>query len=151
MERKDLEEQRREWRERQSKSRAAKADREHADQLDELRRKDPDAARVLALWAETITQPITKPGVPLPDPGPARLPSLVEWQKFLKSIRQTVAIEKEITRVEAAMAAGLTEFPQQAQGEILRKHLKPRLRTTNACWRKHAASLNDSRGKTYGS
>jgi hypothetical protein len=54
-----------------------------------------------------------RPGSPLPDPGPARLPTLSEWHKFLNSIPQTAAVQEEIHRVEAAIAGDMTEFPRQ--------------------------------------
>ena len=82
---------------------------------DELRiaNMDPVEARVRKIMAQIAQQPHTKPGAPLPNPGPARLPSLSESHKFLQSIPHTVAIEEELRRVEAAIAAGMTEFPRQ--------------------------------------
>src|SRR5215467_8219549 len=82
---------------------------------DELRiaNMDPVEARVRKIMAQIAQQPHTTPGAPLPNPGPAWLPSLSEWHKFLQSIPHTVAIEEELRRVEAAIAPGMTEFPRQ--------------------------------------
>ena len=108
------EEQRADDRERKRRSRASHAATEQDQEFKELKRRDPEAARIQELWAEVMAKPITRPGVPLPDPGPARLPTLIELRKNLASIHQTEAVREELARVEAAIASGLTEMPGAA-------------------------------------
>jgi len=80
---------------------------------------DPAEANVERIMAQIALEPRQPrpPRVPSGPPEPARLPSLVVWSRYLKSICQTQAIEEELERVEAAIANGMTEFPHQV-GEV---------------------------------
>jgi len=77
-----------------------------------LRSMDPVDARVEMIMAQIAQEPRQPrpPRVPPEPPKPAGLPSPSVWSRYLKSIPQTQAITEEITRVESAIASGITEF-----------------------------------------
>jgi len=105
----EKERQRAAWRSRQQRSRKNRADAEAEKELADLRQRDPVAARIQEIWAEAMAKPITKPGVPLPDPGPARLPTLAEMLKWIEQPR-TEATRLMSERYKAAIQVGAVTF-----------------------------------------
>ena len=57
-------------RERKRRSRENIAAKEHDQELEELRLRDPEGAHIRELWTEVMAKPITRPGVPIPDTDP---------------------------------------------------------------------------------
>jgi len=117
----EKQEQRRQWRERQQRSRKNRVAAEAEKEFDELKRRDPIAARVQEIMAQIALEPRRPVVLRNQPPIPAELPSLtflVKEIERMQAAHPTEARRLGLERCRAAMTTGavsVEDFEQLRQ------------------------------------